>query len=86
LSHSASPWGLFKPWPFRNFTSFFFLFFGNKGIWTQGFLLTRQGLYCLSHTPSFSSLLIFDSHFIWTHNHCVGIVFLFSYWHLGIFW
>jgi hypothetical protein len=34
------------PCPALNF------FFGGTGVWTQGFLLVKQALYCLSHTSS----------------------------------
>jgi hypothetical protein len=30
----------------------FFLIFGGSGVWTQGFTLAKQVLYCLSHTSS----------------------------------
>jgi hypothetical protein len=29
-----------------------FWFFGGTGVWTQGFWIAKQALYCLSHTSS----------------------------------
>jgi hypothetical protein len=29
---------------------FFFILFGGTGVWTEGFTLAKQALYCLSHT------------------------------------
>jgi hypothetical protein len=42
------------------FNCYIFLSGGGTGFWTQGFILTEQGLYCLSHTSSpFFSLFFF---------------------------
>jgi hypothetical protein len=38
----------------------FFFFFGENGVWTQGFALAKQALYCLSHMCVHFALVILE--------------------------
>jgi hypothetical protein len=59
-------------------------FFGTTGVWTQGFMLARQVLYCLSHTSSprliirlwlYSSISIHANNILWSNS-----LFYYSSW------
>jgi hypothetical protein len=61
VADGSAKWFNFFGKQFDNFYLFIysFIYFGGTGVSTRGFMLTKQALYCLSHTCSLFSSVYF---------------------------
>jgi hypothetical protein len=64
-----------------------FFFFDSTGVWTQGFMLAKQVLFCLRHTSSPTTPIVLHSAGLWSsyfrlhvswHDRCVPKCLAFS--------